>query len=238
MDRINPKYFDYLDRKIDYLNAQGFIPFIEVSRRDSSPAWKKYYAWPDSYARYIEYIFARYQANTTLLSPIHFDTPNGTIPAADYKPAIQLVLTKYGPPPFGTLLTANANPSTLVNWGQDSWVTLHQTGNRREHDFYWYLTEIYHALVPQPAINGEPYYAGYKDARGKKNGGYQYGAVGGRHLGRGCAGRCPSPYVGRLSMELRVADEAFAHLRIFRRKTVAGTDPRCGPGFAQQDARD
>lgn len=179
VDRINPKYFDYLDRKIDYLNTQGFIPFIEVSRRDASPAWKKYYKWPESYARYIEYIFARYQANNTLLSPIHFDTPSGSISAADFKPAIQMALTKYGPPPFGTLLTANANPSTLQNWGQDSWVTLHQSGNRREHDFYWYLTEIYRAMVPQPAINGEPYYAGYKDARGKQKGGYKFGAVGG-----------------------------------------------------------
>lgn len=34
VDRINPKYFQYLDRKIDYLNEQGFIPFVEVSRRD------------------------------------------------------------------------------------------------------------------------------------------------------------------------------------------------------------
>lgn len=183
VDRINPKYFDYLDRKIDYLNEQGFIPLIEVSRRDASPAWKKYYAWPDSYARYVEYIFARYQANNTVLSPIHFDTPSGSISAADFKPAIQMVLTKYGPPPFGTLLTANANPSTLLNWGEDSWVTLHQTGNRREHDFYWYLTQIYHSLVPQPAINGEPYYSGYRDARGKSSGktkaGYQFGAEGG-----------------------------------------------------------
>lgn len=183
VDRINPKYFDYLDRKIDYLNSQGFIPFIEVSRRDSSPAWKKYYSWPDSYARYIEYVFARLQANNTVLSPIHFDTPSGSVPASDYKPAIQMALTKYGPPPFGTLLTANANPSTLINWGENSWVTLHQIGNRREHDFYWGLTEIYHALVPQPAINGEPYYSGYRDARGKASGkkkaGYQYGAEGG-----------------------------------------------------------
>src|SRR6266542_1353581 len=35
MDRINPEYFKYLDRNIDYLNANGFVPFIEVSRRDS-----------------------------------------------------------------------------------------------------------------------------------------------------------------------------------------------------------
>ena len=36
-------------------------------------AWKKFYDWPDSYVRYILHIFARYQANNVLLSPIHFD---------------------------------------------------------------------------------------------------------------------------------------------------------------------
>jgi len=50
LNRINPEYFKYVDRKIDYLNEQGFVPFIEVSRRDASEVWKKYYGWPDSYA--------------------------------------------------------------------------------------------------------------------------------------------------------------------------------------------
>ena len=36
VDRVNPEYFRYVDRKIDYLNEQGFVPFIEVSRRDAS----------------------------------------------------------------------------------------------------------------------------------------------------------------------------------------------------------
>ena len=48
--------------------------------------------------------------------------------------AIHMVKENYGPPPFGTLLSANANPSTLENWGEDSWVTLHQIGNMREHN--------------------------------------------------------------------------------------------------------
>jgi len=130
-------------------------------RRDSSEPWKRYYKWPDSYARYIQYIYSRYQANNCILSPIHFDTYELSIPPEDYKPAIQMVLTKYGPPPFGTLLSANASPSTLVNWGQNSWVTLHQTGNMRTHDFYWYLTQIYNSNSPQPAMNGEPPYAGF-----------------------------------------------------------------------------
>jgi len=88
------------------------------------------------------------------------------------------VMRKFGPPPFGTLLSANANPSTLVNWGENSWVTLQQTGNKREHEYYWYLTEIFRDSHPQPALNGEPYYSGYVDARGL-NGGYKYGAPGG-----------------------------------------------------------
>src|SRR5579884_55502 len=178
VDRVNPAYFRYIDRKIDYLNDQGFIPFIEVSRRDSSVLWKKYYKWPDSYARFIEYVWSRYQANNTVLSPIHLDIIDESLSPADFLQAIQMVMDKYGPPPFGTLLSANANPSTLVNWGEDSWVTLHQTGNMREHNNYWYHTEIFQSPFPKPSVSGEPYYAGYTDARGL-NGGYKYGAAGG-----------------------------------------------------------
>ena len=36
----------------------------------------------------------------------------------------------------------------------------------REHNNYWYLTEIYNLENPKPGFNGEPYYAGYKDNRG------------------------------------------------------------------------
>jgi hypothetical protein len=90
-----------------------------------------------------------------------------------------MVLKEYGPPPFGTLLTTNPAVSTLLNWGEDSWVTLHQIGNAREHDFYWYLTQIFYSPHPQPGLNGEPYYSGYNDARGRVGGGYRFGAPGG-----------------------------------------------------------
>ena len=179
MDRINPEYFKYLDRKIDYLNANGFVPFIEVSRRDAGLCWYKYYGWPDSYSRFIQYIFSRYQANNTVLSPIHLDIIDETVSPDDYTAAIHFMEKKYGPPPFGTLLSANANPSTLENWGDDSWVTLHQIGNMREHNNYWYLTEIFNLKNPKPALNGEPYYAGYKDARGPGSVNYTRGATGG-----------------------------------------------------------
>lgn len=179
VERINPAYFDAIDRKIDYLNQQGFVVFIEVSRRDASLLWKKYYPWPDSYARFIEYIWSRYQANNVVLSPIHLDIISETVGPSEYDKAINQVMAKYGPPPFGTLLSANANPSTLENWGEHSWVTLQQIGNQREHNSYWYLSEIFHAKPAEPAINGEPYYSGYKDVRGLGANGYKYGAEGG-----------------------------------------------------------
>ncbi len=179
MDRLNPEYFKYVDRKIDYLNAHGFVPFIEVSRRDSGLCWNKYYNWPDTYVRYIQYVWSRYQANITVLSPVHLDIIDETVSPADYSNAIRIVEEKFGPPPFGTLLSANANPSTLENWGDNSWVTLHQTGNMREHNNYWYLTEIFSLPRPIPGMNGEPYYAGYKDNRGAGAVNYKLGAEGG-----------------------------------------------------------
>lgn len=194
MDQINPEYFKYLDRKVNYLNANGFVPFIEVSRRDAGLCWSKYYDWPDSYVRFIQYIFSRYQANNTVLSPVHLDIIDETVSPADYSLAVETVKKKFGPPPFGTLLSSNANPSTLENWGDNSWVTLHQIGNMREHNNYWYLTEIFNQKDPKPGLNGEPYYAGYKDNRGAGAVNYKLGAEGGtekdNELVRSCMYGC------------------------------------------------
>jgi hypothetical protein len=160
IDLINPAYFQYLDKKIDYLNLQGFIPYIETARRDVGPVWQKFYKWPDSYSRFIEYVFSRYQANNVLLSPVHYDWFIGTIPRQYWDQAASLVIEKYGAPPFGTLVSTNSNPSTLVNWGHPSWLTFHQTGNQRPHDFYWYMTEIFYSTPAMPGVAGEPYYPG------------------------------------------------------------------------------
>ena len=89
VDRINPEYFKYLDRKIDYLNAQGFIPVIEVARRDMTSCWAKYYDWPESYSRYIEYVWSRYQANNCLYSPVHYDYPEMTATTKATQPGRQ-----------------------------------------------------------------------------------------------------------------------------------------------------
>jgi hypothetical protein len=117
--------------------------------------------------RYVEYIWSRYQANIMLFSPIHFDTPSQSIPAEEWNRAAKMVIDQFGPPPFGTLVGNNANPSSLRNWGhvdKAPWLTFHQIGNRRTHDCYAYLPEIYRAKPPLPGINGEPYYDGMEGA--------------------------------------------------------------------------
>lgn len=165
-DKINPQYFKYMDRKVDYLNDNGIIPFIEVARRDVSEVWKNYYDWPESYARYIQYVFCRYQANNCLLSPIHYDWYENSISSREYNIPANLVIERYGYPPFGNMISANPSPSTLINFGgvqEAKWIKFHQIGNWREHHNYWFLTEIYNNSPAMPAINGEPYYPGYPD---------------------------------------------------------------------------
>lgn len=163
-DRINPEYFKVLDKKIDYLNANGFTVFIEVMRRDCSKVFKHYYNWPMAYTRYIQYIFSRYQTNNCLFSPIHFDCKINTLDAREFNEPINLYIDIYGQPPFGTLLGTNSSPSTLINYGgpeEQHWLTFHQLANWREHDYYWLLTDAFHAQPTCPSINGEPYYSGH-----------------------------------------------------------------------------
>jgi hypothetical protein len=169
VDRIDPAYFQAMDKKIDYLNSQGFIPFIEVARRDIGQAWKRHHAWPDSYTRYIQYVWSRYQANLCLFSPIHFDSSGSTIPAGDWNAAANKVIETYGHPPFGTLAGTNPAGSSLRNWGhvdKAKWLGFHQIGNLRTHDSYALLTEIFKTSPAVPAINGEPYYDGMEGVEG------------------------------------------------------------------------
>lgn len=163
-DRINPEYFKVLDKKMNWLNAHGITVFIEALRRDSSKTWKYYYDWPIVYTRYIQYLFARYQANNCLFSPIHFDGKLQTIDAREFNEPINLFVDLYGHPPFGTLMGTNAPGSTKTAYGgpeEQHWKTFDQTGNWRDHQYHWLLTDIYNDENPVPAINGEPYYSGH-----------------------------------------------------------------------------
>ncbi|HEY5465776.1 MAG TPA: DUF5060 domain-containing protein, partial [Clostridia bacterium] len=132
LERLNPKYFQDLDKKMNYLNSEGITVFMETVRRDCSTAWKKFYAWPDTYTRYVEYLFARYQTNNCLLSPIHFDSEKRSISGREYNEPINLAFERHGRSPFGTMCGSNANGTTLADFGhkdEAKWLTFHQTSN-------------------------------------------------------------------------------------------------------------
>jgi len=164
VERLNPAYFRALDRKMACLNAHGFIPFLEAARRDVTPAWQAHYPWPTSYARYVQYVWARYQAFICVLSPLHFDSPSLSVPARSLNAAVNDLVAR-NVPAFGNLLSCNAAGSSLLNFGGASeapWLTLHQIGNLRDHNSHWLLTHIYEEARPaRPALNGEPYYPGW-----------------------------------------------------------------------------
>jgi hypothetical protein len=67
-DRLVPHYFQSLDRKMQYLSDQGFIPMIETIRRDVAPAWKAYFKFNESLSRFVQYIAARYGAYNFIFS--------------------------------------------------------------------------------------------------------------------------------------------------------------------------
>ena len=162
--KLNPAYFQILDKKLDYLNEEGFTPFMEAIRRDAVPAWFNYYDWPGSYVRFVKYLFIRYQAHNLILSPIHFDTAHDSIHPRHFNKIVNEILSDKDILPFGTMVSTNAAPSTLSHFGDNDeapWLSMHQIGNMREHEYYWYLTEIYNAKVPKPALHGEPYYSAW-----------------------------------------------------------------------------
>jgi hypothetical protein len=167
LDRINPTYFRCLDRKINYFNSQGFVPFVEPARRDIGPAWMKYHDWPDSYVRYVHHVWSRLQASNCLLSPIHYDWTGHTMAPDVWNAAANRVIELYGPPPFGQPVGCNPAGSSLACFGhvdEARWLTFHQVGNWRTHDSYDALTEAFRREPPVPVLNGEPFYDGWPES--------------------------------------------------------------------------
>lgn len=164
LNRLNPAYFRNMDKKVDYLNKNGFIPFIETTRRDIAEYWKDNFGWPDSYARYIRYICFRYQGNTVINSPIHLDAM--ALTGEEWNEAANIIVDQYEWAPFGH--QASANPpghSTLQTFGHTEkarWLTFHSVGNGRDHRLFPNLTSMFYHDQPVPCLHNEPYYDGLK----------------------------------------------------------------------------
>ena len=166
-NRINPEYFKSLDKKIQHLNDEGFVTFLETIRRDHGPAWKKYFEWPESYARYVQYIISRYGAYNIIFSGIHLDwiNENFSLSADEFNEALTYHYQKYGGLPYGQPHTILIDGSTYEQFGhaeEAPWLTMHAVGNvPRNHGFYPMIEELFELKPPYPVANLEPYYPGW-----------------------------------------------------------------------------
>ena len=166
-DRIVPHYFQSLDRKMQFLTDQGFIPMLETIRRDVAPPWKQYFNFNESFSRFVQYMAARYGAYNFIFSKVHFDIylKNYAITGAEFNEALNYHFRKYGPMPFGQPVTALIDHSTAVTFGhggQAPWINLHATGNKpRDHGIYAAIEALFRLAPPYPALDLEPYYTGW-----------------------------------------------------------------------------
>lgn len=166
-DRINPQYFQSLDRKMAFLSEQGFVPLLETVRRDVGPSWNAYFDFNESYARYVQYLASRYGAHNFVYSVIHLDwiPEDFSLTADQFNEALTHHLKKYGPMPFEQPVTVLINSSTYSAFGHGDdapWLTMHSVGNKpRDHRVADSLEVIFRLDPPYPAINFEPYYTGW-----------------------------------------------------------------------------
>ncbi len=175
-DALNPAYFASLDRKMRHLSEQGFVPFLETIRRDNAPSWKRYFDFNSSYARFVQYLIARYGAYNLVFSGIHLDwiPKDFSLTADEFNEALTFHHAKYGPMPFGQPFTTLIDRSTFKAFGhgaQAPWLTMHTVGNNpRNHAIYGSLEELFRLTPAVPAANLEPYYAGWNHSINRPGG--------------------------------------------------------------------
>jgi len=175
-DRVVPEFFQSLDRKMDLLSAQGFVPILETVRRDVTPPWKAYFAFDASYGRFLRYMIARYGAYDLIFSKIHFDIylPRYSLTAAELNAAITAEWRRDGPLPFGQPVTAlidHATDSTFGTGAAAPWLTMHSTGNApRDHGIYASIERQFRLSPPLPTADLEPHYTGWVHPNNDVNG--------------------------------------------------------------------
>ena len=175
-DRIQPAYFRSLDRKMRYLSAQGFVPFLETVRRDTCPSWKAYFDFDTSFARFVQYLVARYGAFNLVFSGIHLDwiPKDYSLTGEEFNEALTYHRETYGALPFGQPYTALIDSSTYKVFGHGDrcpWLTMHTVGNNpRNHAIYGSLEELFRLTPPYPAANLEPYFTGWNHAINRPGG--------------------------------------------------------------------
>jgi len=175
-NRIVPQFFQSLDRKMQFLNDQGFIAMLETIRRDVAPPWKAYFNFDESFSRFVQYMVARYGAYSMIFSKVHFDIylPNLSLTAEEFNQALSYHFKKYGPMPFGQPVTSLIDHATDTTFGtgeEAPWITMHSVGNKpRDHGIYAALERQFKLSPAMPTANLEPHYTGWVHSNNVVNG--------------------------------------------------------------------
>ena len=166
-DRIVPAFFQSLDRKMQHLGDHGLVGMLETVRRDVAPPWKAYFDFNASYARFLQYMVARYGAFNMIFSKVHFDIylPKYSLTADEFNEAIAFHYRTYGPMPFGQPVTSLIDHATDTTFGTGErapWITMHSTGNKpRDHGIYAAIERQFNLSPAMPNANLEPHYTGW-----------------------------------------------------------------------------
>lgn len=165
-DRLEPAYWQAMDRKMDWLWDQGFVPYVETVRRDHLDSWVRYHDFERSFSRYLLYLQARYGTYNWIFSLLHYDVALSY--KAEFLAAVDRWCRTYGGLPFGQITTAMAYDSSLRQIGHVTefpWLQMHTSGNwNRDHRIYARLREQADREPHVPVFNNEPYYVGFSAA--------------------------------------------------------------------------
>lgn len=169
-DRIDPAYFQDLDKKLFHLSEQGFVPYLESLRRDLSPAWHAYHDWPRSFSRYLNYLAARYGSLNFIYGLLHYDTHKDSISPELWLEAIEDWYSYYVDRqgmPFGQPTVLMGGLSTYREFGhitERPWLHAHSVGNYyKDHSMIELLEEAMRVEPPVPGYCNEPYYMGWPE---------------------------------------------------------------------------
>ena len=162
--RINPAYFQQLDHKMTHLFDEGFVSYLETFRRDHGQSLKRWTPkWDFAFARYFQYLIARYGSYNVIFSALHYDWSRDTIRLDDWKSSIDLHYRIYGLPPYGQLVTTLTSNASHLEWGHElPWLQLHGVGNEgpRNNRYGQWIYDQFHLANPKPTLNQEPIYPG------------------------------------------------------------------------------
>ena len=162
--KINPGYWQQVDRKMQHFWDNGFSPFIETVRRSET--------WPEeneaektAFTNYVRYFWARYGTYNFIFSWLHWDWGPGR--NEDYRPMIDRAYSVLGDRPYGQPMTAMAAGASDDTWGTGSkapWLEMHNVSNvGRDARMFRWLRRQYSLSNPCPSMNIESFYPGWNN---------------------------------------------------------------------------